>query len=82
MASRAPDPRIENLITALRESRSDAEYYYGSMNPYSLFRILKSIFIRAEPLFKDGHVITEIRGYHYDITGRISNDGYRRLNDG
>jgi len=68
--------KILNQISAIRSSHSQMTniFLYGSC--LNLFCILRSIYPEAQPWYNVDHVITEIGGRFYDITGSVSNEGY------
>jgi len=64
--------KILNIIGLIRDSSSQMEqiYLYGScMNFYC---ILHAIFPQAKAFYNQNHVVTEIDGRYYDITGSIN----------
>jgi hypothetical protein len=73
--------KILNQISAIRNSHSQMTniFLYGSC--LNLFCILRSIYPEAQPWYNIDHVITEIGGRFYDITGSVSNEGYYRFTE-
>jgi hypothetical protein len=68
--------QILSIISAIRESwpsMADVSIRDNCMDFYS---ILKRIFPQARPWYKANHIITEIDGKFYDITGEVNNNGY------
>lgn len=65
--------RILNTISQIRNSHSKQEsiFLYGSC--LNFYLILHSIYPEAKPFFNVDHIITEIDGKYYDITGQILN---------
>ncbi len=49
-------------------------FLYGSC--LNLFCILRSFYPEAKPWTNVDHIITEIDGKFYDITGSVNNKGY------
>lgn len=68
--------RILNFISLIRSSHSEMTsiFLYGSC--LNFYMILKAVFPSAKPWISEGHVITEINGKFYDITGRVSSKGF------
>lgn len=62
---------IINLITEIRNSHSQMKniFLYGSC--LNLFCILHTIYPEARAWFNIDHIITEIDGKYYDITGNL-----------
>jgi len=72
---------ILKIINALRETDRAIEiiYMHGSCYRFHLF--LKKLFPQAMPFISNDkdHIITEINGQFFDITGEVKSDGYRPL---
>lgn len=68
--------QILNIISEIRNSHSYMEniFLYGSC--MNFYMILKSIFPESRPWYNVDHVITEIDGTFYDITGVVSGKGF------
>lgn len=69
--------RKEQILQFLRELKASDEkiikiYMYGSC--FRLYKILKVLYPQAQALYShsDGHWITKIDNYYYDINGKIS----------
>jgi len=69
--------KILNLISEIRYSHEDMIEIYTRGSCLNFHIILRTIFPRAVPWFNIDHIITEIDGKFYDITGSVSNKGYR-----
>lgn len=69
--------RILNLISEVRNSCGVMEYIFLNGSCINMFCILRCIYPEARPWFNIDHVITEIDGKFYDITGQVSSKGYR-----
>lgn len=71
--------QILNQIAAIRASHSQMSniFLYGSC--LNLFCILKSFYPESEAFFNQDHVVTQIDGKFYDITGRVFAKGYKPL---
>jgi hypothetical protein len=68
--------KVLNFIYAIRDSHPHMEYVYTHGSCLNFFCILKQVFPQAKPWFNADHIITEIDEKFYDITGRVSNEGY------
>ncbi len=72
---------ILNIISALRDTDRAIEviYMHGSCYRFHLF--LKKLFPQAKPLIRNDkdHIITEINGQYFDITGEVEAIDYRPL---
>ena len=68
--------RILNLITFIRESHTEMTNIYLKGSCLNFFCILHSIYPEAIAWFNINHIITEIDGKYYDITGEVSNKNY------
>ena len=65
-----------DLISLVRESFYGSEYVYTHGSCYQLFKILAGVFPDARPFYAHGHIITQINGRFYDITGEVDGVGY------
>lgn len=74
--------QILSFLKELRESDESITKIYLEGSCFKLFKILKSIYSEAKALYstKDGHWITEINGYYYDINGRIAQEYVQEKN--
>lgn len=73
--------RILNTISAIRDSHSQMENIFLQGSCLNLFCILRTIYPQAQPWFNIDHIITEIDGRYYDITGQVSNKRYLRFTE-
>lgn len=64
------------LISAIRESIINSEIIYTNGSCYKFYKILKSVFPEAKAYYNSDHVITEIKGKYYDITGEVRKEGH------
>lgn len=71
--------KILNQISIIRESHSEMENIFTKGSCLNFFLILHSIYPQSKPLFNIDHVITEIDGRCYDITGCVSCKGYSKF---
>lgn len=67
---------ILNQISAIRESHPEMENIFLKGSCLNFFCILRAVYPQAQPWFNIDHIITEIDGKFYDITGVVSNEGY------
>lgn len=75
------EQRVLNLIYTIRNSFEGANIVYTKGSCYQLYLILKQVFPEAEAWATDNHVITEIDGKFYDISGLADNSKYIRIKD-
>ena len=68
--------KILNIIAEIRSSHSEITniFSYGSCLNFHL--ILRAIYPEAKPWYNVSHIITEIDGKFYDISGCVSSKGY------
>lgn len=71
------------LINALRESDRAIEVIYTHGSCYRFHLFLKALFPDAKPLISNAkdHIITEINGQYFDISGEVEAVDYRPLSD-
>lgn len=69
--------RIENFLSALRDSYEEMFLIFTEGSCFKLFLMLKAIFPEAEAYWseKDGHCVTRIDSNFYDIGG-VCNSNY------
>ena len=60
----------ESFLAALRNSHEHMRDVFRRGGCYELFRILRTIWVKAEPWFIDHHVYTRIDNRWWDIDGR------------
>ena len=63
--------QILNTIGEIRRSHSEMTNIYLNGSCLNMFCILRSIYPQAKAWFNIDHVITEIDGRFYDITGQV-----------
>ena len=68
---------INEFITAVRSSCSHSIATYTMGNCFGFYRILKVVFLGAEPYETGGHVITKIDDKYYDIRGEVNMDNIK-----
>ena len=68
--------KILNLISIIRDSHSEMERIFTNGSCLNFHLILKSIYPESIPKYKHGHIVTEIDGKCYDITGCVSCKDY------
>lgn len=64
--------KILNLIGLIRDSHPDMVHTFTHGSCLNFFCILHAIYPEAKPWFNIAHVITEIDGKFYDITGVVN----------
>ena len=65
-----PDQGPEHFLRALRNSHEHMRGVYRHGGCYELFRVLRTVWPKAQPWFIDGHVYTKINNRWYDIDGQ------------
>lgn len=65
---------IEGFIATIRDSFIGSQQVYTEGSCYHFYLILKQVFPDAKPFYDLNHVITEIDGKYYDITGEVRKD--------
>lgn len=73
--------RIINFLAELRSSHPNIEHMFLNGSCMNLFCILRTIYPQAVAWYNIDHIITEIDGKFYDITGKVSNKGYMLFTD-
>ena len=63
---------VLDFIKLIRESHSVIPEIYKSGSCYNFYLILKYVFPQSKPYFDENHIITEINGKFYDITGEVT----------
>ena len=63
--------KIENFIATIRDSFIGSQQVYTEGSCYHFHLILKEVFPTAKPWYDMDHMITEIDGKYYDITGEV-----------
>lgn len=64
--------KILRIISVIRDSRPDNEYWYTNGGCWELFKILRVIYPEAKAWYDGQHVVTCVNGRLYDITGSVS----------
>lgn len=62
------------FIQTIRDSHKDAVNNYTKGGCYQFYKILKTKYPEAKAFYNSDHVITEIDGVYYDITGQVHKD--------
>ena len=65
---------ILSFIQTVRNSFGGSVNVYTNGSCYQFYRILKKVFPQARAWYNIDHVITEIDGKFYDITGLVKKD--------
>ena len=65
--------RVSSFIKTIRDSFEGSINVYTEGSCYQFYRILKEVFPESVAFYDGYHVITEIEGRYYDITGEIIN---------
>lgn len=63
--------KIEQFISVIRDSFVGSQQVYTEGSCYHFHLILKEVFPNANPYYDMDHIITEIDGKFYDITGEV-----------
>lgn len=71
----------EDLIREIRESFTGSVRVYTEGSCYQFYRILKCVFPQAIAWYDMNHVITEIDGEFYDITGKVKRKSHLRMDE-
>lgn len=61
----------EKFIATIRDSFIGSQHVYTEGSCLHFHLILKEVFPDAKPFYDMDHVITEIDGKYYDITGEV-----------
>ncbi len=72
---------ILDFIQTIRESFVGAEQVYTRGSCYRFYLILKQVWPQAEAYYDHNHVVTEIDGRCYDITGEVGRGDKLRMSD-
>lgn len=74
---------VLKLINSLRDTDRAIEVIYMNGSCYRFHLFLKELFPQALPLISNekDHIITNIDGRYFDITGEVNVDGFTPLND-
>jgi len=72
---------ILELIGELRGSHTEMEHIFLNGRCFNLYLLLRRIYPQSIPWYNSDHIITEIDGKYYDITGQVSNKNYQKLTD-
>ena len=72
---------IELIIKALHDSDGYIKSIFLQGGCYQFYVLMKSIYPTARPLInsKKDHVIASIEGEFFDITGKVSGEGFYEL---
>jgi len=62
---------VESFIATIRDSFIGSQEVYTEGSCYHFYLILKEVFPQANPHYDMNHMITEIDGKYYDITGEV-----------
>lgn len=73
--------RVEGFIEKIRESFVGAETVYTTGSCYRLYKILEFVFPQANAYYNSDHVITEINGRYYDITGEVEKTNHLLMSE-
>ena len=63
--------QILNVLDALRDAVPNARHHFTSGCCYRLYLLLKAVWPHAIAWYDGNHVVTQIHGRFYDITGRV-----------
>ncbi|WP_442636489.1 hypothetical protein [Rossellomorea marisflavi] len=72
-----------DFIKALRESDDYIATIYMNGSCYKFFELLKKIYPQSVPLIDEdkGHIVTEIDGVKYDVTGEVDGEFFTLTKD-
>ena len=62
---------IEKFISLIRDSFVGSQQVYTNGSCYHFYLILKNIYPSAKCWYDESHIVTEIDGKFYDITGEV-----------
>ena len=62
---------IEKFISLIRDSFVGSQQVYTNGSCYHFYLILKNIYSSAKCWYDESHIVTEIDGKFYDITGEV-----------
>ena len=62
---------IEEFISLIRDSFVGSQQVYTNGSCYHFYLILKNIYPSAICWYDESHIVTEIDGKFYDITGEV-----------
>ena len=62
---------IEEFIATIRDSFIGSQQVYTNGSCYHFYLILKKVFPNAVCWYDESHIVTEINGKFYDITGEV-----------
>ena len=62
---------VEQFIATIRDSFIGSQQVYTEGSCYHFYLILKNVFPDAKAYYDQDHIITEIEGKFYDITGEV-----------
>lgn len=66
--------KVESFIAKVRDSFIGSQQVYTEGSCYHFYLILKEVFPQAICRYDADHVVTEIDGKCYDITGEVRGD--------
>jgi hypothetical protein len=75
------DISVLKFIQIIRNSFIGADKVYTNGSCYQFYKILKSVFPQAKGYYNVDHVITEINGKYYDITGEVKRDNHLLIDE-
>ena len=64
--------KVEAFIATIRDSFIGSQQVYTGGSCYHFYLILKQVFPQAQPYYDADHIISEIDGRYYDITGEVN----------
>lgn len=63
--------KVEQFIATIRDSFIGSQQVYTEGSCYHFYLILKNVFPDAQAWYDQDHIVTEIDGHFYDITGEV-----------
>lgn len=72
---------VLGFIKTIRNSFIGADKVYTNGSCYQFYKILKYVFPQANAYYDSDHVITEIDGKFYDITGEVEKTNHLLMDE-
>ena len=72
---------VEEFISVIRDSFVGSQEVYTHGSCYHFYLILKKVYPNAVCWYDQSHIITEINGKFYDITGEVQKNSNLEIMD-